>query len=59
MSPEKEKLTKAAQCADLLLSDLRSAYVGSSGAPEMLLLDMISEVTGIRHKLERIAAAAK
>jgi hypothetical protein len=55
MTPQQaEAITKAAQCADLLVSDIREAHkqaCESELALELLLRDLISEAVKIKTRL--------
>jgi hypothetical protein len=49
-----ETITKAAQCADLLVSDIREAHKQASEnepALELLLRDLIAEAVKIKNRL--------
>ena len=56
MKQEKtEAITKAAQCADLLVGDLREAHKQTSGedsAREILLRNLVADAVKIRNSLD-------
>ena len=55
MNAKLESLTKAAQCSELLVEDIRQAHKGTDGALEMLLLDLLEDAARIKTKLARLA----
>ena len=52
-----ENLTKAQQCADLLLNDLRQCYADADPVCEKLLRPMVNRVTEIEGTLRAIVAS--
>ena len=52
-----ENLTKAQQCADLLLNDLRQCYADADPVCEMLLRPMLPQVVAIHDTLRAIVAS--
>ncbi len=53
---EKERLTKAAQTADLLHSDLRDILTHTDNLPlEEIMLDALEQVERVRRRLKRFA----
>jgi hypothetical protein len=57
-----ESVTKAAQCASLLVSDIREAHKNAcdgNRAVEMLLRDLISDSVKIKDRLAEIEVAVK
>jgi hypothetical protein len=60
MRPEKERLTKAHQAAQLLAADLREVMTKTDSVSlEILALDMIVVVMPISQRLQRLADAEK
>jgi hypothetical protein len=52
--PQAESITKAAQCADLLVSDIREAHKQACESElvlELMLRDLLSEAVKIRTRL--------
>ena len=57
MTPQQESVTKAAQCADLLTSDIREAHkLACRGNPllEVLLRELIGDAAKIKNRLAEI-----
>lgn len=57
-----ETLTKAAQSADLLASDIRDAHsqaCGENPALEILLRDLIADAMKLRNRLAEVEACLK
>ena len=58
MNPQQaETITKAAQCADLLVGDIREAHklaCQNNPAVELLLRDLIADAVKIKHRLGEI-----
>jgi hypothetical protein len=55
--PQAESITKAAQCADLLVSDIREAHkqaCESNPVLELLLRDLLVEASKIKNRLGEI-----
>ncbi len=55
--PQAETITKATQCADLLVSDIRDAHCHACDddpALEILLRDLIGDAVKIKHRLSEI-----
>jgi hypothetical protein len=60
--PLLETITKAAQTADLLASDIREAHsqaCGENPALEILLRDLIADAMKVRNRLAEIEASFK
>jgi hypothetical protein len=61
MKPQpNEALTKAAQCADLLMSDIREAHklTDKDRALEILLRDLLLDATKIKNRLTELEAGS-
>lgn len=57
MNPQLETITKAAQCADLLVSDIREAHrlaCHENPALEILLRDLLGDVARIETRLTEL-----
>jgi len=57
MNPQLETITKAAQCADLLVGDIREAHklaCHENPALEILLRDLLGEVARIKNRLAEL-----
>ncbi len=54
-----EEITKAAQCADLLTSDIRQAHKAADRVTEIILRDLLSDAQRIKNRLEELQAAAQ
>lgn len=67
MKKHLENLTKASQCAELLVSDIRAAHSGAcveqptaaDNLLEVALLPLISEAAALRGKLEALLCAVE
>ena len=57
MNPQLETITKAAQCADLLVSDIREAHkvaCHENPALEILLRELLGDVVRIKNRLAEL-----
>ncbi|MHB8252198.1 MAG: hypothetical protein ACYDEV_00505 [Acidiferrobacter sp.] len=52
-----ENVTKAVQCAELLLQDLQDINRNGNSMLSMLVLPEIEKVAGIKHRIEAIVSA--
>ena len=62
MTPQQEAVTKAAQCADLLTSDIRQAHsLACQNNPllEIVLRELIAEAAKIKNRLAEIDACLR
>ena len=59
-SQQNEAITKAVQCADLLVSDIREAHklTDKDRALEILLRDLLLEATKIKNRLVELDAGS-
>ena len=57
MNTLQENITKAAQCSDLLVADIRAAYLATEGEPfaEIILMDLSIQAVVLNQKLTRLA----
>ncbi len=62
MMPQQESVTKATQCSDLLVSDIRAAHkVACQANPllEIILRELIAEAAKIKNRLAEIEACLR